>query len=236
VFSLTMLLRTTLLTLALALSAAPALAQNPPPPALTGLKPCYVVANAAQREPVTVSGTGFTAYAKIDLYVDNVAQTFDPPPQADQHGMLSGSVQAPEIDEGQRTFSLRAAEENNANNAAVATSKVTRLAVEQSPPAAKTSERVRFRGRGFTNLFAPVYMHYVFGGRSKKTIQIGLPNGDCGLFSTRRKQFPFKQSPQRGVWTIQFDQEAKYNPQASPRVPLTIKVAKKIKPTRARGR
>jgi hypothetical protein len=78
-------------------------------------------------------------------------------------------------------------------------------------------------------------MHYVFGGRSKKTIGLGLPTGDCGLFSVRRKQFPFKKSPQRGVWTIQFDQSVKYDPKASPRVPLTIKVQRKIKPKRAQA-
>ena len=83
---------------------------------------------------------------------------------------------------------------------------------------------MRFRGRGFTDLTKPVYMHYVFAGRSKKTIEVGLPTGDCGLFSVRRKQFPFKKSPQVGVWTIQFDQSAKYDPKASPRVPLTVKV------------
>ena len=77
-------------------------------------------------------------------------------------------------------------------------------------------------------------MHYVFAGKSKRTVELGLPTGDCGRFSVRRKQFPFKKSPQRGVWTIQFDQEARYNPKASPRVPLTIKV--RVKPTRAQAR
>jgi len=74
----------------------------------------------------------------------------------------------------------------------------------------------------------------VFAGKSKKTTPIGLPTGDCGRFSVRRKQFPFKKSPQVGVWTIQFDQSPKYDPQDSPRVHLTIKVRRKIRPTRAR--
>lgn len=129
---------------------------------------------------------------------------------------------------------MRATEHDNTAISAARTAKVTRLAVAQTPAAAATSERVRFRGRGFTDVTKPVYMHYVFAGRSKKTIQVGLPTGDCGLFSVRRKQFPFKKSPQVGVWAIQFDQSAKYDPKASPRVPLTVKVRRKIKPRPAR--
>ena len=63
-----------------------------------------------------------------------------------------------------------------------------------------------------------------------------MPSGDCGLFSVRRKQFPFKKSPRVGVWTIWFDQEAHYNPKAAVRVPLTIRVRSGIKPGRARAR
>jgi len=141
----------------------------------------------------------------------------------------------PVIDEGQRPFTLRAQEADPPANSVTVTSKVTRLSVAQVPSSAATGDRVRFRGRGFTDLTKPIYMHYVFGGKSKKTIGLGVPTGDCGLFSVRRKQFPFKKSPQRGVWTIQFDQSVKYDPKASPRVPLTIKVQRKIKPKRAQA-
>jgi hypothetical protein len=113
------------------------------------------------------------------------------------------------------------------------------------PAKASTRERVRFRGRGFTmrapglipdtTVPAPVYAHYVFAGKSRKTVRIGTPTDDCGLISSKRRQFPFKKSPQVGVWTIQFDQEAVYNPKAAIRVPLTIRVRKAIKPRPAQG-
>ena len=112
---------------------------------------------------------------------------------------------------------------------------MTRLSVEQSPERAATNDRVRFRGRGFM-ADAPVYAHYVFAGKSRRTVRIGMPSGDCGLFSVRRKQFPFKRQPARGLWTIWFDQEAHYNPKAAVRVPLTIRVRSRIKPRRARAR
>jgi hypothetical protein len=232
-----MLLRTILVAAVLtASSAAPALAQEQP--FLDSIKPCYVVANETQREPVAVSGHFFTPFAYVDIFIDDIVQPVTGnQPQVDLYGLLSGSVFAPYIDEGQRVFTLRVTERGaNPKSAIAPATKVTRLSVEQTPTAAATSQRVRFRGRGFTDLTRPIYVHYVFAGKSKKTVELGLPTGDCGLFSVRRKQFPFKKSPQRGVWTLQFDQEERYNPKASPRVPLTIKVQRKIKPKRARGR
>jgi hypothetical protein len=232
-----MLLRTTLLAAAFAVFATvPAAAQAQAPVRfLDGLKPCYVAATEAQREFVPVNGHNFTPDAMIDIYLDDILVALPAPqPQAAFDGSLTGSVPAPFIDEGQRTFTLRAAEHGAEANSAIATSKVTRLSVEQTPERAATSDRVRFRGRGFTDLTKPVYMHYVYAGKSKKTIEIGLPTGDCGLFSVKRKQFPFRKSPQVGVWTVQFDQSQVYDPKALPRVPLTIKVKRVVKPRSTR--
>jgi hypothetical protein len=233
-----MLLRSTLLAAVVsALSAMPALAQTAPAPFLDGIKPCYVAAQESQREFVAVSGHNFTPFAYVDLYIDDIQQPgAGAQPQADVHGLLAGAVQAPFIEEGERTFMLRATEHDNPTVFATHPAKVTRLSVEQTPAAAATRDRVRFKGRGFTDLTRPVFMHYVFAGKSKKTINLGLPTGDCGLFSVKRKQFPFKKSPQVGVWTIQFDQSFKYDPKAQLRVPLTIKVKKTIRPRPAQGR
>jgi hypothetical protein len=145
-------------------------------------------------------------------------------------------VLAPFVEEGQRVFTLRAAEHEAPDNTATVTGKVTRLSVEQIPARAATRERVRFRGRGFTDPTRAIYAHYVYAGKSRKTVRIGRPNGDCGLFSVKRRQFPFKKSPRIGSWTIQFDQELTYNPKAAVRVPLPVKVRRTIKPERARGR
>jgi hypothetical protein len=233
-----MFVRTTLLAAAFAaLSAVPAGAQTPSPPWLDGIKPCYVAANETDREYVAISGHSFTPFKLVDLFVDDIAAEYvGDPPQADVDGLLKGAVKAPFVEEGERAFTVRVSQQDDPKIYATGAAKVTRLSVEQSPSAAATSQRVRFKGRGFTTFDRPVYMHYVFAGKSKKTISLGLPEGDCGLFSVRRKQFPFKKSPRVGVWTIQFDQEAKYNPKASLRVPLTIKVRRKIKPTPAQGR
>jgi hypothetical protein len=226
VFFESMLLRSIPVAAALAaFSAAPAEAV----PALQPLKPCYVAATEEQREPVAVHGSGFTPLVTADILVDGAVQTT---PTTTFDGKLDGEVPAPFVEEGERTFTLTVTETLAQQNTATQTSTVTRLAVEQTPAEASTRRRVRFRGRGFTDLTRPVYAHYVFGGRSRKTVRIGMPAGDCGLFSVRRRQFPFKKNPRVGMWTIQFDQEATYNPQAAIRVPLSVRVRRQIKPRR----
>jgi hypothetical protein len=228
-----MLLRTILVAATFAaFAAAPAAAA---PTLQPPLKPCYVAAQEEQREYVVVDGSGFTPLAFVDIFVDDILQpTGDQQPQAAYDGTLKGSVRAPFVESGQRRFTLRATERAIPDSTASVVAKVARLSVEQVPAKASTRERVRFRGRGFTTA-TPVYAHYIFAGKSRKTVRIGMPNGDCGLFSSKRRQFPFKKSPQVGVWTIQFDQEPAYNPKAQLRVPMTIRVRRTIKPGQAQA-
>jgi hypothetical protein len=114
---------------------------------------------------------------------------------------------------------------------------VTRLSVEQSPSSASTRQRVRFKGRGFMDFTKPIYAHYVFAGKVRSSVRLGLPKGPCGSFNVRRKQFPFKKkSPDRGKWTIQFDQNSYYDANAAVRVPLTIRVRKMVKPRQPQAR
>jgi hypothetical protein len=199
-------------------------------PTLDPLKPCYVAAQESQREYVVVSAHNFTPFSHVGVYVDDILQS---EPIADVDGNLSGMVYAPWPEVPQRAFVLRVSEEGKMiDNTASASAMVTKLTVSQSPKQASTSRRVRFRGRGFTSP-GPVYAHYVFAGKSRKTVKLGYPTAPCGVFSVKRKQFPFKKRPQVGVWTIQFDQQARYSPQAAIRYPLTIKVRRQIKPRRA---
>jgi hypothetical protein len=235
-----MLLRSLLAAAALAaFAAAPASAQ----PMLADLKPCYIAAQEDQTEPVLIDGSGFTPAKEAQIYVDDV---FAEKATVDLDGRLLGTVDAPFIDEGERAFTVRVSEpsETGVVNSATKTSRVTRLEVTQRPSRAATRERVRFRGRGFTETvqpdvagaFRPVYAHYVFAGKSQKTVRLGWPTGPCGRFSFKRKQFPFKHSPRRGVWTIQFDQQRTYDPKAAVRYSLTVHVRKAVKPRRAPAR
>jgi hypothetical protein len=215
-----------------AVLAAPASAA----PVMTPLNPCYIAAapEPTQRESVIVSANGFTPLALVGIYVDDVFQSEG---QASYDGSLGGSVLAPYSDEPQRPFVVRLTERDAPLNTVAASSLVTRLSVEQTPARAGTRRHVRFRGRGFTSL-APVFAHYVFAGKARRSVRIGRPHGPCGTFSKKRRQFPFRKRPRAGVWTIWFDQERIYNPTATLRVSLkvTVKPRPRIKGRPARLR
>jgi hypothetical protein len=210
-----------------AVLAAPAAAFATP--TLAPLNKCYVSAAPKARELVLITGTGFTANAAVNVFEDDVLQMPDPanPPMADALGNLAGSVQAPFIESGQRVFTLRLTEARASDMTVSAVSKVTALSVTQSPQKPETtSSRVRFRVRGLTDKLQPIYAHYVYGDKVRRTVRLGKPYGDCGLLSVRRRQFPFK-NPKTGLWWIQFDQEQAYNPQAHLYTKLKVMVTRK---------
>jgi|tagenome__1003787_1003787.scaffolds.fasta_scaffold20345078_2 hypothetical protein len=224
------------MVLRIALAGALAAALLPVPAAVAApfvdpLAPCYVAAQPDERQPVALTAHGFTPYALLDVYVDDVLQPPGPvAPQADANGdLLGGSIPAPYIPAGVRRFTLRVAEHANPASAALTSSRVAALSVEQVPQRASTGARVRFRGRGFTAPRA-VWAHYVYAGISRKSVRIGAPTGQCGQFSRRVRQFPFKHSPKVGTWTIQFDQQRRYSATTDVLVRLTVKVNRTIRP------
>ena len=121
---------------------------------------------------------------------------------------LPDLVPAPWIKAGQRDFTVTLTQQSNPANVATAVSKVTALDVNVDPSVAAPSEKVRFSGRGFT-ADAPVYAHYVHGGKLKKTVRMSGAPGVCGTWSAKRKQIPVQRA-KTGRWIVQFDQAHRY--------------------------
>jgi hypothetical protein len=198
---------------------------------LEPLQSCYVAAQPDQLQLVGVNVHGLTPSSTADVFVDEIASGTA---TASLDGEASGTVRAPYIPSGERPFTVRVTEHDAPLNTVTAMSRVTAFRVTQTPKSAKTTQRVRFRGRGFTQPYKYVFAHYVFAGKSKKTVQLAYPQGACGTFNVKRLQFPFKHRPTTGSWTIQFDQEPIYNPMASAQVRMTIKVKRAPKGSRGR--
>ena len=191
------------LTLAL---AAPAQAQVPT--AMDPIKPCYVSDGdlPTQRETIHLHATGFTPVSTVTLRIDS--EVIDTG-MADAFGEVRAEVPAPFQGLGQRSFTISVVEDQNPNNLAFKTSRVTNLGVTMRPRRARPSRRIRFAGRGFTN-DAPVFGHYVYGGKVRKTVRfVRRSTLPCGLFRARRRQIPVKR-PATGNWLLQVDQQRRY--------------------------
>jgi hypothetical protein len=204
--------------------AAPASAA----PALDPLKPCYVSDGDApeQRETMSIHATGFTPAAHVDMRLDDQPAGSG---RADAAGVVTGGFPAPFQGLGQRSFTLVIQEQENTSNFVQATSLVTNLSVTLRPNPAPPSRKVRFSGRGFTK-DAPVYGHYVFGGKVRKTVRFARrPAAPCGVFHAKRRQIPVRR-PATGDWLLQVDQQRKYSTTPASNVqPVIIKVRETIR-------
>jgi hypothetical protein len=194
----------------------------------TTLKPCYVTAGTAtnrQSEGFAVGGAGFGVNSTVNLAIDGqpvlgpdgspllnptTGQPIGNNLQADDQGVLAvpGSVPAPWIRSGQRDFTVTLTDNVVPGNVATATSRTTALDVSLKPRRAKPSDSIRFKGSGFTAA-KPVFAHYTYAGKLRKTVRMARKPGVCGTWHTRRPQIPVSK-PEQGLWTIQFDQLRKY--------------------------
>ena len=192
------------------------------------LRPCYVAAGEAsnERERIHVHAVDFTPAAHVDLRFDGQHYASG---QADINGTVVADVPAPPQQLGQRPFTLTLQELENPANFVTKTSLVTHLAVTLRPKRARPSRKVRFSGRGFT-LDKPVYGHYVFGGKVRKTIRLRkAPKQPCGILHARRRQIPIRH-PAVGEWLLQVDQQRRYSPHPeSNMVPIFIRVRQTFK-------
>jgi hypothetical protein len=194
-------------------------------PQLALPKACYVSVNPAEREFLRTVAGGFTPDAKVRITVGDATSDGT----ANHFGFVDlRHTAAPYRANGEGTFSVTITEVDNPLNTVTASASVTALTVRLRPREAATSDRVRFRGRGFTARRA-IWAHYVLHGHVRKTVRLARrPSSPCGAFSVRRRQIPLRH-PRPGRWTLQVDQQHRWS--SHPRsvfVPVTITVQRVI--------
>jgi hypothetical protein len=182
------------------------------------LKPCYVTANTPagpQQEGVAISASGFTPNSTVDLAIDGalVGQGL----QTDATGSLNlaaSQVKAPFIPKGTREFTVTLTETGNPANTASATALTTALGVSLKPERARPDRTIRFKGSGFVD-DKPVYAHYVYKNKLRKTVRMARKTTDCGGWTSHRDQIPVSE-PDTGNWIVQFDQSKRYRNARNP--------------------
>lgn len=201
---------------------------------LAPLKPCYVFGGYDQKtgeydaEPVELDASGFLPGAATRVVVDGV--TVASGVRADAAGRVRFTARAPVQDSGERPFTVSVTDEADPAQTAAAASRVTTVAVSVSPRKGPATQRVRFRGRGFTNLSRPVFGHYVKRGRERRTVRFARrPGGPCGTFRATRRRLPFER-PATGRWRLRVDQSRRYRAEpAGPFVDLSIQVRRALR-------
>jgi len=192
--------------LCFALLAAPAAAAT-----VEDLKPCYVSAGEGEpeRETITIRGTDFTQVSTVDVLFDGVLMGSA---QTGSVGEFEIRFPAPFQSKGERQLVVTI---RDATTQVDKVTRVTNLAMRVSPRRASPGERVRFRGRGFTQA-APVFAHYLFGGKEQKTVRLARQStSPCGTFSVKRRLIAVENA-RTGRWIMQVDQKREYSPEPDP--------------------
>jgi hypothetical protein len=190
--------------------AVPAAAQAVP--TIEPLKPCYVTAGTAadpKGEGVEIHAQGFDPNSKVDMTLNGAFFEGSQGLQVGETGLLElKEFPAPFVSSGTQPFTVTLTQQGKPEHTVTATPLATRLALQIKPRRARPSQRIRFKGRGFT-AEKPVYAHYVFDGKQRARVRMARRTGECGAWSVRKPQFPMRH-PEPGRWIVQFDQSKRY--------------------------
>jgi hypothetical protein len=77
------------------------------------------------------------------------------------------------------------------------------------PVNGKPNKVVTWQFTGFLN-DAPIYGHYLYQRKEKKTVRFGSGQGPCGTLTKRAVRFPIKNPKNFGTWEIRVDSNPKW--------------------------
>lgn len=209
-----MLRRTALLAVGLALAlpsvaAAGSVQFNPP---VSCLQP-------GKEYPIT--GSGFSPFRTISFMGDGVASSHE----ADEAGRIDTPFGVGEYDSfTPKTVTVNVTDPiNAANNTSFSFSTVK--FGSNLPVKGKPTKVVTWEFAGFLNN-APIYGHYLYERKEKKTVRFGSGEGPCGTLSKRAVRFPIKKPKNFGTWEIRIDSNPKWTRSSESLAETSFHVAK----------
>ena len=90
---------------------------------------------------------------------------------------------------------------------------VVRFGLSQAPAAQYPGQPVTYTARGFRP-GKPVYMHFRFAGRTRRTVKLGIAAAPCGIVSRTMSALPTKIL--YGPWQAHVDQTKRFSARTRP--------------------
>jgi len=190
-------------------------------PTLRTAAPCYL-----QRQPVKLTGTGFTPSARYSVTLDRAPVGAGTTAADGKLGgtLSSGTLTAP-LRERRHLIAI-----HDGRVAGHAAFSVSAFGAGFTPSTGDPRTlRVRFSVTGIgvsSPTPARVWLHYVDPrGHLLRTVSLGLTSGRCGSLasSARLSLFPFHKV-RAGRWTLQFDLRRPYSSASQPRITRLVAV------------
>jgi hypothetical protein len=196
-----------------------AMAASPSGAATIQTDPCarYV----AGQETMTIIGAGFTpnglvSFSTITKAAPNPA-AFGSSTVLGTGAFLKATMPPPfsAPTRNRESFLLVATDSSNPAAPLLATTpfQVVRFGSTTSPAPKRPTSRVTYTARGFAT-GKHVYIHFRFGGKTRRTVDLGVARGPCGITSKRMRALPTKAL--YGVWTTYTNQAKRFSAKTLP--------------------
>jgi hypothetical protein len=201
-------------------SAATLLAVAAPGQAATvSTAPCVPVVSGLKNMPIAASG--FTPGSLVTI---NAAAKGDSTPSylasgtADAAGNFATAAFPPSFNPFSRdlqTFGLVATD--NVNPALIGSTvyQQVRPGYKTNPATGRPTRRATHTVRGFPT-GKSTYLHFRYGGQTKRNVNLGKTSGACGVVSKRMALLPTRSRP--GKWTVYVDQASAYHKGTQPQL------------------
>jgi len=218
-------------TLAAASTAAAAIAVAAPARAATVTTlPCVPVIGGFSSNPtMPITGAGFTPGSLVTLRYASAASpapAFLTSVTADVAGNFSTAAVPPlfnKFNTQLQTFGLAATDGTNPALTAGTTYQQVRVGYRTNPASGKPTRMATHTVRGFP-AGKNTYLHFRFGGQTKRNVKLGKTTGVCGIVSKRMRLLPTRSRP--GVWTVYADQKATYSRSTQPQLKYSFRITR----------
>lgn len=175
----------------------------------------------AGQATMTIIGAGFTPNGSVSL--STITKAAPTPTVFSSTGVLATgaflkTTLPPPFSSPTRnkeSFLLVATDSSNPAAPLLATTpfQVVRFGSTTSPSPKRPISKVTYTARGFAT-GKHVYIHFRFGGKTRRTVDLGVAKGPCGITSKRMRALPTR--ARYGVWTTYTDQKKKFSANTRP--------------------
>lgn len=201
--------------------AALACASAPSAHAAPAIRTLPCVGYVKGQTTMPVFGTGFTPGGAVMLYTNSAAKPAAAPlftPKVSLIGAFQLQLAPPPFSPASRnrqTFKLIAQDATTpgAPVTVAAQFELVRFGLRQAPAAQYPGQPVTYTARGYRP-GKPVYMHFRFAGKTRRTVKLGIAAAPCGIVSRTMSALPTKIL--YGPWQAHVDQTKRFSARTRP--------------------
>ena len=197
-----------------------AVAATPAQAATIKTLPCVPYVQG-ERITMPVVGAGFTPGSLVRVYTNTGTKpplmlTSAPADATGGFGTVTSPPSFSPFDRNLQTFNLFGEDRTNPAAPIIAVSQfqLARFGLTSNPSnPRRPGQKVTYTARGFKP-GAPVYIHFRFAGKTRRTVKLGVAKGPCGIVSKRMRVLPTR--PRYGNWTRYTNQSRRFSASTRP--------------------